>query len=247
MHIYGIIPARYASSRFPGKPLVDILGKPMIQRVYEQALQAKKLDQVIVATDDARIAEVVTAFGGRVAMSSDQHPSGTDRCAEVAQQLGVQEHDVVINIQGDEPFIDPEQIDTLCRLFESPEVQLGTLVRPFGDVETLRSDSSIKVVRNVHGDALYFSRSVIPFVRETADFHLGAYWQHIGIYGYRAGVLSVLAQMPPSQLESIEKLEQLRWLEAGYTIRTAVSTHASQSVDTPADLEKIIRTAAGGA
>lgn len=241
MDCIGIIPARYASSRFPGKPLVDILGKTMIARVWEQACKAKRLDRVIIATDDSRIEAEARRIGAEVMLTRDDHPSGTDRCAEVAAMLGLDEQSVVVNIQGDEPFIDPEQINTLVNCFSDASVQLATLIKPFADRETLEKPSTIKVVRTVAGDALYFSRAVIPFLRDSAQFDLKQYYQHIGIYGYRARTLAVVAKLPPSELETCEMLEQLRWLENGLSIRTAVSDHESWSIDTPEDLDKIRR------
>lgn len=241
MDCIGIIPARYASSRFPGKPLVDILGKTMIARVWEQACKATRLDRVIIATDDERIEAEAKQIGAEVMLTRDDHPSGTDRCAEVAARLRLDAQSVVINIQGDEPFIDPEQINTLVGCFDDTEVQLATLIKPFADRESLEKSSTIKVVLNSHGDALYFSRAVIPFLRDAEQFDLKRYHQHIGIYGYRAGTLAAVAQLPPSGLETCEMLEQLRWLENGLSIRTAVSDHESWSIDTPEDLDKIRR------
>lgn len=240
--IIGVIPARYASSRFPGKPLVDILGKTMIRRVYEQAIKCVQLNRVVVATDDDRIASEVQSFGGEFVLTSALHPSGTDRCAETARLLKLSDSDVIINIQGDEPFIDPSQIATLCNCFNTESVELATLVKSFRQAEDVHRDSTIKVVLDKQQYALYFSRAVIPFTREVpADgmIPLETYVQHIGIYGYRAATLQKIAQLPPSFLEETEKLEQLRWLENGYRILTARSEHESFSVDTPEDLIKI--------
>ncbi|MBX7203128.1 MAG: 3-deoxy-manno-octulosonate cytidylyltransferase [Bacteroidia bacterium] len=238
----GIIPARYASSRFPGKPLVDILGKTMIRRVYEQASQCRSLDQVVVATDDEQIAAEVQSFGGQVVMTSADHPSGTDRCAEVVAKTGTAPDSIIINIQGDEPFIDPEQIDLLCTCFHQPEVELATLVRRFSSGNDILNPNTIKVVLDTQGFALYFSRLPIPFERDARQGMLpdvNAHFQHIGLYGYRAATLLEVAKLPPSKLESTEKLEQLRWLEHGYRIMTALSEHESWSVDAPEDLKKI--------
>jgi 3-deoxy-manno-octulosonate cytidylyltransferase (CMP-KDO synthetase) len=237
--IIGIIPARFASSRFPGKPLVDIGGKPMIQRVYEQAKKSSLLNRVLVATDDERIAQVIQDFGGEVRMTRSEHPSGTDRCAEVAMAEGLLKSDVVINIQGDEPFIAPEQIDTLCSLFLNPEVQIATLYKSFSTFEESANPNSIKLVTDAYGKALYFSRAAIPFSR-SGNINIHDLKQHIGIYGYRAGVLSQLSALAPSMLEQTEMLEQLRWLENGYSIQTARSEHSSWSIDTPDDLKKVI-------
>jgi 3-deoxy-manno-octulosonate cytidylyltransferase (CMP-KDO synthetase) len=238
----GIIPARFASSRFPGKPLVDILGKTMIHRVYEQASQCKLLQRVVVATDDQQIAEEVERFGGEVVMTRSDHPSGTDRCAEVIQMIGADPESVVVNIQGDEPFIDPEQIDLLCTCFHQPGVELATLIRPFSSGNEILSPNTIKVVIDKHGFALYFSRLPIPFERDARQGMLpdaSAHYQHIGLYGYKAATLLEIASLAPSRLETTEKLEQLRWLENGYRIMTALSEHESWSVDAPEDLKKI--------
>lgn len=238
----GIIPARYGSSRFPGKPLVDILGKSMIQRVYEQSLKSSLLQRVIVATDDSRIEQAVLAFGGEVFITSDLHESGTDRCAEVCRMLGSQLETsaVIINIQGDEPFIDPGQIDVLCRCFDDENVDLASLYRSFQHVDELSDPNSIKVVTDKNNRALYFSRLPIPYHRDNDGANLSVYKRHIGIYGYRSAVLQEVSSMKMSLLETLEKLEQLRWLEAGLEIQLAQSEHASWSVDTPEDLKKII-------
>lgn len=240
MRIVGIIPARYASSRFPGKPLVDIAGKSMIQRVYEQVKACPSLSEVIVATDDSRIEAHVLAFGGKVAMTSAAHPSGTDRCAEVLESLA--DCDVLINIQGDEPFINPEQISLLCALFEDPNTQIGTLVKRITAVAELFNENSPKVVFNAHKQALYFSRQTIPFQRGVAReewLNHQAYYKHIGIYGYRTAVLQEITKLPASAFEKSESLEQLRWLENGYRIQVAESEFETLAVDTPADLAHI--------
>jgi len=241
MNILGLIPARYASSRFPGKPLVDIAGKTMIRRVYEQAAQAKLLQRVAVATDDERIAGEVRRFGGEVVMTSDQHRSGTDRCAE-AVKLVQGDWDVVINIQGDEPFIQPEQIDLLCALFSEDGTQIGTLVKKAHRPEEVFNPNTIKVVLDGQGNGLYFSRAPIPFLRNFPgdtwlEHHL--FYKHIGIYGYRAAVLQELTKLPEGLLEKAESLEQLRWLENGYRIRTAFTELETVSVDTPEDLKRL--------
>lgn len=230
----GIIPARYASTRFPGKPLVLVNGKPMIQRVYEQATQATMLSEVIVATDDDRIADCVNKFGGKVVMTSPEHQSGTDRCAEVVAKLE-NPAEVVINIQGDEPYIQPQQIDDLAKCFENPQTQIATLVKKLEDEEEIQKPNVVKVTRDINGFALYFSRSVIPYPRNQAN----VYFKHIGIYAYRLGVLMQISTLPPSSLELAEGLEQLRWLENGYRINTVVTEVESMAVDTPEDLEKI--------
>jgi len=237
----GIIPARFASSRFPGKPLVEINGKTMIRRVVEQAQQSSMLQRVIVATDDVRIEEEVRSFGAEVWMTSADHPSGTDRCAEVVRAMGsiAQENAVIINIQGDEPFIDPAQIDILCSCFQNEEVELGTLVRRFSNTDDILNPSMIKVVRDINGYGIYFSRLPIPFERDADAINLDAHFQHIGLYGYRASTLLKIAALEASFLENTEKLEQLRWIENGYRIMTALSNHESWSIDTPQDLKKI--------
>jgi len=242
MKFLGIIPARFASSRFPGKPLVDIDGQTMIQRVYEQVKQSKKLSNVIVATDDQRIVEEVLSFGGNVVMTSETHQSGTDRCAEVITDDN--EYDVIINIQGDEPFINPEQIDLLAACFESPQTKIATLVKEINSMEELFNLNIPKVVRNIHGEAIYFSRQTIPFLRGIEQeqwLKEQTFYKHIGIYAYQADTLRALTQLPVSGLEEAEALEQLRWIENGYTIQTAVTTHETIAVDTKEDLNKILK------
>lgn len=241
MNILGIIPARYASTRFPGKPLVDIGGKTMIRRVYEQSCKAGLLKQVVVATDDARIEAEVKSFGGNVIMTADTHRSGTDRCAEAVQKTPGS-WDVVINIQGDEPFIQPEQIDLLCALFESSETQIGTLVKKAHREDEVFNPNTIKVVTDKDGYSLYFSRSPVPFLRNHPQEQWLAqhrFLKHIGIYGYRTEVLAKLTQLPEGMLEKAESLEQLRWLENGYRIRTAFTELEAVSVDSPEDLKKL--------
>lgn len=241
MKITGIIPARYASTRFPGKPLIDIGGKSMIQRVYGQCMQSALLGDVIVATDDERIAEHVRSFGGKVCMTSAEHPSGTDRCREVVTSMSL-DAGAIINIQGDEPFINPRQIDMLCECFADERTQIATLVKEITDEQVLFSPNSPKVILDKDGFALYFSREAIPHIRgkEKKDW-LGAhnFYQHIGIYGYRTGVLLDITQIPPSSLEQAESLEQLRWIENGYRIKTSVTSLDTLAIDTPEDLKKI--------
>lgn len=237
----GIIPARYASTRFPGKPLVDIAGKSMIQRVYEQAIKSKRLDTVVVATDDERIHAHVRAFGAPVVLTSETHQSGTDRCAEViAAKPGF---DVAINIQGDEPYIDPEQIDLLVDCFLKQEVQIATLIKRIATMDVLFNPNIPKVVIDRAGKAIYFSRQTIPYLRNapSQDWpYSHVYYKHIGIYGYRTHVLTELTELPISSLERAESLEQLRWLENGYHIQTAETTFETLAVDTPEDLEKLL-------
>jgi len=242
MKFLGIIPARYASTRFPGKPLVDIGGKSMIQRVYEQV--APCLDDVWVATDDERIFKAVEDFGGKAIMTSDKHPSGTDRCLEASQKIGG-DYEVVINIQGDEPFIQADQIEALKACFEIPGTNLATMVKPFtieDGVEALFQTNSPKVVLNLKGEAMYFSRSVVPFLRGVPQnewLEKGCFYKHVGIYAYRRETLTEIAALPQSPMELAESLEQLRWLENGYRIQTAITQIENLAVDTPEDLDRI--------
>lgn len=241
MSILGVIPARFASTRFPGKPLVVINGKTMIRRVYEQASASKQLAKVVVATDDDRIFSEVKSFGGEVVMTSGQHRSGTDRCAETVSKFPG-DWNAVINIQGDEPFIQPEQIDLLAGLFSDNEVKIGTLVKKLSDPADLDNPNTMKVVLDAKNNGMYFSRSCIPFVRgaekhEWLSKHF--FYKHIGIYGYRTEVLLALTKLQPGKLEIAESLEQLRWLENGYAIRTAFTELETISIDVPEDLEKL--------
>jgi 3-deoxy-manno-octulosonate cytidylyltransferase (CMP-KDO synthetase) len=242
MKFIGIIPARYQSTRFPGKPLVMIHGKTMIQRVYEQAHAA--LGQVWVATDDAQIYESVVAFGGNCVYTSPNHTSGTDRCAEAARQIsGIIDFDVVINIQGDEPFIRPEQILKLKGCF-SGKTEIATLVRKITDVSEIDDPNKPKVVINRHSEALYFSRSAIPYVRGISGegrLAHATFWAHIGIYGFMADVLQEITSLGPGRLEVAESLEQLRWLENGYKIKVAETGYQSFGIDTPDDLERALK------
>jgi 3-deoxy-manno-octulosonate cytidylyltransferase (CMP-KDO synthetase) len=242
MKFIGIIPARYQSTRFPGKPLVMINGKTMIQRVYEQASLA--LDHVWVATDDHRIAKNVSDFGGNPILTSPDHKSGTDRCAEAAGMLAGQiDFDAVINIQGDEPFIRPRQILTLMDCF-TPGTEIATLVRKIKDVDELADENKPKVVLNKHMEALYFSRAAIPFIRgkNFAEWTaLATFWAHIGIYAYRTDILTEITALRPGLLENLESLEQLRWLENGYRIKASETDYLSFGIDTPGDLERALK------
>jgi 3-deoxy-manno-octulosonate cytidylyltransferase (CMP-KDO synthetase) len=241
MKVLGIIPARFASTRFPGKPLIDIQGKSMIQRVYEQALKSKSLDRVVVATDDARIAEAVSSFGGEFVMTGSTHQSGTDRCAEVSRLLP--DFDIVINIQGDEPFINPKQIDLLVSCFEQADVQLATLIKEIHTEEELFNHNIPKVVTNNKQEAIYFSRHTIPFIRNAEReqwLNAHQFYKHIGIYGYTTLVLHQITKLQPSTLEIAESLEQLRWIENGYTIQTRITDLETIAIDTPDDLNKIV-------
>ncbi len=240
--VTGIIPARYASTRFPGKPLALIGGKTMIQRVYEQA--SRTLDNVYVATDDKRISDAVIGFGGHVVMTSPDHQSGTDRCAEAASRISGEngkEIDIVVNIQGDEPFIRPEQIELLVSCFGDESVEIATLIRKVGTDEDLANPSHPKVILDHAGNAIYFSRSVIPYVRDAEKSRwatLHQYYKHIGLYAYKSSTLKMITALPKSFLEKAESLEQNRWLENGFRIRTALTTWESVGIDTPEDLEK---------
>lgn len=244
MKFIGIIPARYGSSRFPGKPLADMAGKPMIQRVYEQVKKA--LDEVWVATDDDRILKVVENFGGKAVLTSPDHKSGTDRCNEAFSKIG-NGFDVIINIQGDEPFIQPQQIETLKTCFDSKETQLATLVKPFkkeDGFDVLFNPNSPKVVLNKNSEAIYFSRSIIPYIRDVHHMEWltkHTFYKHIGMYAYRADVLKEITLLPQSGLELAESLEQLRWIENGYKIKVGLTDIETIGIDTPEDMEKAIK------
>jgi 3-deoxy-manno-octulosonate cytidylyltransferase (CMP-KDO synthetase) len=240
MKFLAIIPARYASTRFPAKPLALLGGKPVIQHVYERV---SNLLDAVVATDDERIYDAVKAFGGRVVMTSTEHRTGTDRCLEAYNNIGV-EADVIINVQGDEPFIAEEQICGLMQCFDNPQTDIATLIKPFPADTTfdiLSNPNTPKVIVNPQGQAIYFSRSVIPYLRGKAENEwasLHTYYKHIGIYAYRVEVLKQITQMTQTQLELVESLEQLRWLENGLTIQTAVTNIETIGIDTPDDLVK---------
>lgn len=241
MKFLGIIPARYASTRFPAKPLAILGGKPVIQRVYEQVTSV--LPDAVVATDDERIAEVVRSFGGNVVMTSTEHRSGTDRCYEALTKTPG-EFDVVINIQGDEPFIQASQLQSVMDCFQDEETQIATLVKPFTPADgydALENVNSPKVVINKNSQALYFSRSIIPFTRnkDRKEWLAGhTYYKHIGLYAYRTEVLREITSLPQSSLELAESLEQLRWLENGYVIKVGLTQVETIGIDTPQDLEK---------
>ncbi len=240
MRILGIIPARYASTRFPGKPLVLIQGISMIERVYDQALKSSSLQKVVVATDDERIYNHVKGFGGEVVMTSPDHISGTDRCAEVLANEKEQ-WDAVINIQGDEPFIDPHQIDLLAECLKG-KAPIATLIKKIKTIDELLNLNTPKVIIDVKGNAIYFSRQPIPYFKgeDINDWCKKAtYWKHIGLYGYQATVLPELTLLPQGKLEMAESLEQLRWLEQGYNIATAVTETETIAIDTPEDLERL--------
>ena len=251
MKFMAVIPARYASTRFPGKPLAMLGGKTVIQRVYEQV--STVLDEVYVATDDERIRQAVEAFGGRAVMTRTDHKSGTDRIEEAVEKIEQQTHlspltshhsnfaDVIINVQGDEPFIQPSQVRTLMELFDDPQTQIGTLGKRFDSMEAVMNPNSPKIVCDRRGFALYFSRSVIPYVRgkqqsEWIDCY--PYLKHLGIYAYRREVLNEVTRLPQSPLELAESLEQLRWLENGYRIRVGLTDVETVGIDTPEDLQR---------
>ena len=238
MKYIAIIPARYASTRFPGKPLAVLGGKTVIQRVYEQV--SSVLDDVYVATDDERIFYCVESFGGNAVMTRSDHKSGTDRIQEAVEKIATQA-DVIINVQGDEPFIQPSQVETLMHLFDEPTTQIGTLGKRFDSIEAVQNPNSPKIVTDTRGFALYFSRSVIPYIRGVeAQNWFGQYpfLKHLGIYAYRREVLAEVTQLPQSNLEKAESLEQLRWLENGYRIRVGLTDVETVGIDTPEDLQR---------
>jgi 3-deoxy-manno-octulosonate cytidylyltransferase (CMP-KDO synthetase) len=239
----GVIPARYGSSRFPGKPLVDIGGQTLIQRVYRQASEASCLTRVVVATDDKRIYEHVRSFGGEVVMTAETHLSGTDRCAEVAAAM--EGYDIVVNIQGDEPFIDPKQIELLVQpLLLQQELGIATLALALQSQEDIQNPNIVKVVMNKLGHAMYFSRSPIPFIRDVPSSDWGRqplFFKHIGLYAFKPQILQSITALPPGVYERAESLEQLRWLATGYTIAVSITDRESVGVDTPEDLEKVRR------
>ena len=238
--LLGVIPARYASSRLPGKPLMEIDGKSMVQRVMEQAQRCTSLMEVVVATDDERIAKHVQDVGGQAVLTSADHPSGTDRCWEALEQLGAERFDGVVNIQGDEPFIAPKQIDELCTVLTHSEVHLATLAQVVTDDTDLTNPGEVLITVDANMNALYFSRAAIPFLRNAGPTPLHTqfrYLKHVGLYGYSAQALKEIVRLKPSSLELAESLEQLRWLENGHHVRIGLTNHASFCVDTPEDLE----------
>jgi len=234
MKVIGIIPARYASSRFPGKPLVDIFGKSMIQRVYEQCKKCNLLDDVIVATDDKRIYNHILGFSGKVMMTATTHQSGTDRCNEVIHNIQEQ-YDIVINIQGDEPFINPLQIDEIIHLFDNPKTQIGTLAKKIDNIAIVENENAPKAIFDKKGNALNFCRKISNISTKST------YYKHVGIYAYKKDVLEKICQLPQSKNEIQEQLEQLRWLDNNYNIKVGISNFQTLSVDAPEDIEKIQR------
>ncbi len=238
MKFIAVIPARYSSSRFPGKPLAVLAGKPVIQRVYEQV--TKVLSEAWVATDDERIYNTVSDFGGKAVMTRQDHKSGTDRIEEAVEKIKT-DADVIVNIQGDEPFIQPSQIETVCKQFDNPSTQIATIGKPFTSMEAVENPNSPKIVTDVNGFALYFSRSVIPYVRGVEEKEWLSHFpflKHLGIYAYRREVLREITRLPQSPLEKAESLEQLRWLQNGYRIRVGITNVETVGIDTPDDLRR---------
>lgn len=242
MAILGVIPARYASTRFPGKPLVDIKGKSMLARVYEQAIKAAGLDEVVIATEDERIMDHADRLGARCVMTSSSHTTGTERCLEAYEKLA-EPFQHIINIQGDEPFLDPGQIDSLAAACDA-ETEIATQMIVCSSHELLFDPAEAKIVLNEKNEAIYFSRSVIPYLRNhpPEEWHKNhRYYRHVGMYAYRVDVLKRICNLPPSPLEQAESLEQLRWLEHGFRIRCIETEFESHSIDSPADIEKVLR------
>jgi 3-deoxy-manno-octulosonate cytidylyltransferase (CMP-KDO synthetase) len=242
MNIIGIVPARFGSTRFPGKPLADINGKSMIQRVYEQSTKAALLTKVVIATDDERIMNHVREFGGEAILTSPQHQSGTDRCAEVIEKIGAKDWDAVINIQGDEPYIHPEQIDLLCSTFKNPETTISTLIKKIDSSNELFNHNNVKVVLNKRNEAIYFSRAPIPYSRNFPEqdwLKYSTYYKHIGIYGYRTSTMLEISRLAKTNLEITESLEQLRWIENGYVIHAEITSLESVAIDTPEDILRV--------
>ena len=241
MKVLGVIPARYGSSRFPGKPLIDLNGKSMIQRVYEGAKMCSLFEEVIVATDDQRILKAVLMFGGKAMMTSQSHPSGTDRCAEVAKTYP--QMDVVVNIQGDEPLVDFRQLEQLIKAFDDRETQIATLGNKSVSMDDILNPNRIKIVVNKAAEAIYFSRSPIPNFHHSKLEPLSSYpyLRHIGLYAYRSTILSELTALEPTALEQTESLEQLRWLYHGYAIKVVETTIETPNIDVPKDVEKVLK------
>lgn len=240
MKFLGIIPARYASIRLPGKPLALIQGKPMIQHVYERVKESNTVDKIFIATDDERIMNVAASFGAEAILTSPLHNSGTERCAEVASVTG-NDFDIIINIQGDEPFIDAEHIKSLRDLFMNAEVQIGSLIKRISSLDELKNQNAVKAVKTPDGKALYFSRAAVPYLRNIEEqdwLHHHQFYKHIGLYGYRKETLLKIAQLSPTPLEQAESLEQLRWLENNFSIHLAETFIETLSIDTAEDLIK---------
>ncbi len=245
MKFVAIIPARYGSTRLPGKPLININGKPMVQHVYERSKQV--VDDVYVATDDERIFDVIIGFGGKVIMTSKKHESGTDRCAEAIEKIhedSEEKFDIIVNVQGDEPFIYPEQISTVMSCFNKKSTQIATLVKPINNSEDILNPNKPKVVLNLKNEAIYFSRSPIPYIKgnKEKDWIKHKFYKHIGIYAYRYDILKKITKLEPTYLEQSEMLEQLRWIENNFKIKVEFTEHESLSIDTKRDLMKINQT-----
>ena len=240
MKVLGIIPARFRSSRFPGKPLIDLKGKSMIQRVYEAVNNSGLFDDVIVATEDKRIYQKVISFGGKVEMTSSTHATGTDRCGEVVSRNS--DFDVVINIQGDEPLVNPIQLSQLIELFKSDDVEIGTLVSRNIALEDISNPNRIKVVLDKNQKAIYFSRSAIPNTHHSKEKNFAnlSFFRHIGLYGYRTSILNELVKLESCSLEQMESLEQLRWIYNGFSIHVAETEIETPNIDTPEDVEKVL-------
>jgi 3-deoxy-manno-octulosonate cytidylyltransferase (CMP-KDO synthetase) len=244
MNVLAIIPARYASTRFPGKPLVDIGGKSMIQRVVEGVRMCPSITHVVVATDDERIRLHAEGFGADCIMTSEKHLSGTDRCLEAYDRLKG-DADCILNVQGDEPFVQSAQLETLIQLITKPEVSIATLAKKINDEYSLHDPSKVKVVLNTHGEALYFSRQAIPFNRNATKEHWhtsNTYYKHIGLYAYKPATLREICALQPTALEKAESLEQLRWLENGKKIHVALTDIETPAIDTPEDLQHVLKT-----
>lgn len=238
--VVAIIPARYESNRFPGKPLATIAGKPMIQHVVERANAVGMLSRVVVATDDQRIADCVAAFGGEYVMTRKNHVSGSDRLAEAAEKIGISEHDIVVNIQGDQPLFPAEVVEQVAKpLLDDPALPMSTLIYKIVRKEEITDPNHVKTVFDRNNNALYFSRSPIPFQRNPEEAPSPTYYKHLGFYAYRKGFLLTFVALPEGEWERFEKLEQLRALEYGYTIRVTLTEHDSIEVDTPEDLQRV--------
>jgi 3-deoxy-manno-octulosonate cytidylyltransferase (CMP-KDO synthetase) len=243
MKVLAIIPARFASTRFPGKPLVDIAGKSMIQRVVEKVQACASISQLVVATDDERIFNHVQDFGAQAVMTSAEHPSGTDRCLEAFISIK-SDADCIINVQGDEPFVDAAQLSSLIQLIAKADVSIATLAKKITDTSALFDPSKVKVVFDNHSRALYFSRHAIPFVRNAEESHwkdMHTFYKHLGLYAYKPEKLNEICALQPSALEKAESLEQLRWLENGHTIHVAITEIESPAIDTPEDLQAVLK------
>lgn len=238
--VIAIIPARYHSNRFEGKPLASIMGKPMIQHVVERALRVDLLARVVVATDDERIAQAVRSFGGEVVMTRSDHATGTDRLAEAASLIDISEQDIIVNVQGDQPLFPAEVVEQVARpMLDDPALPMSTLIYKIVRHEEINDPNHVKTVFDRHGNALYFSRASIPFQRNPDEPHRPTYYKHLGFYAYRKGFLLTFVGLPEGEWERFEKLEQLRALEYGYTIRVVLTTHDSIEVDTPKDVARV--------